>query len=137
LYFTIFHLTVVRFLWNDFRYGSIVSAKAIVAKDRPAECQGYGFVMFENAEDAAVAVVELSKKPDMVVQFAKISPRPRVPGTRLEDPTNLYFSNLPLNYDEARLNVSLSGVRLPCGISHVRVYAKCDLSLTFHMPLWC
>ena len=87
------------------RFGSIVSAKAIVAKDRPTECQGYGFVMFENAPDAAKAVAGLSNKPDIVVQFAKMSPRPRPSGARMEDPTNLYFSNLPLSYDEARLNV--------------------------------
>lgn len=61
--------------------------------------------MFENAEDAATAVTELSKKGEMVVQFAKISPRPRQTGVKAEDPTNLYFSNLPLSYDEARLNV--------------------------------
>jgi hypothetical protein len=52
-------------------------------------------------------VTELSNKPDIVVHFAKISPKPHAPGSRLEDPTNLYFSNLPLSYDEERLKVTI------------------------------
>mmetsp|Transcript_15559 Transcript_15559/g.40365 ORF Transcript_15559/g.40365 Transcript_15559/m.40365 type:complete len:474 (+) Transcript_15559:87-1508(+) len=88
-------------------FGTIVSAKAIAMKARPSECQGYGFVMFESAEDALTAVTELSKKSGLVVQFAKVSQRTKQSGTRIQDPTNLYFSNLPLSYDEARLNAML------------------------------
>eukprot|EP00035_Acanthoeca_spectabilis_P007690 m.140921 g.140921 ORF g.140921 m.140921 type:complete len:383 (+) comp14045_c0_seq6:559-1707(+) len=88
-------------------YGNIVSAKAVAVKDRPWECQGYGFVMFESAENASVAVAELANKSTMVVQFAKLTPRHRTNPSRREDPTNLYFSNLPLSYDEARLKTML------------------------------
>eukprot|EP00038_Savillea_parva_P006064 m.161439 g.161439 ORF g.161439 m.161439 type:complete len:378 (+) comp12075_c0_seq1:354-1487(+) len=87
-------------------YGNIISAKAVTVKERPWECQGYGFVMFEDAADAAVAVEKVSSMPGILVQFAKASARKTTP-SRKEDPTNLYFSNLPLSYDEWRLKAML------------------------------
>lgn len=57
-------------------------------------------MMFESANNARAAVDTLGKQ-GVSVQFAKISPRSHY--SRREDPTNLYFSNLPLYYDETHL----------------------------------
>eukprot|EP00041_Stephanoeca_diplocostata_P024857 m.640036 g.640036 ORF g.640036 m.640036 type:complete len:565 (-) comp22619_c0_seq10:2618-4312(-) len=81
-------------------FGKIISTKAVASKDRPLECRGYGFVMFESAENASSAV-ETLRRQGVAVQFAKISPRSHY--SRKEDPTNLYFSNLPLRYEETHL----------------------------------
>eukprot|EP00037_Helgoeca_nana_P024648 m.263132 g.263132 ORF g.263132 m.263132 type:complete len:393 (-) comp26703_c0_seq1:4363-5541(-) len=88
-------------------YGHIVSAKAVMVTDRPWECQGYGFVMFENGESASFAMSELSQKTDMLIQFAKLAPRRRSGENVHEDPTNLYFSSLPLSYTEHHLKAML------------------------------
>lgn len=54
------------------------------------KCKGYGFVDFKSIEDAKKALAEL-KKEQKDVQFAK---------QREQDPTNLYFANLPGDIDE-------------------------------------
>mmetsp|Transcript_10476 Transcript_10476/g.31462 ORF Transcript_10476/g.31462 Transcript_10476/m.31462 type:complete len:225 (+) Transcript_10476:213-887(+) len=86
------------------RCGTIVSAKAVAAKERPWKCQGYGFVMFESADSAKTAMEMLNGANGMVIQFAKLTQNKRGTTGR-RDPTNLYFSNLPLSYDENELEV--------------------------------
>lgn len=61
------------------------------------KCKGYGFVDFKRQEDARHALGEL-KKEQHDVQLAK---------QREQDPTNLYFANLPLDIDEDMLNSML------------------------------
>lgn len=71
------------------RYGEIKSTKSIIDK-QTNKCKGYGFVDYIRPEDAIKALGEM-KKEQKDVQFAK---------QREQDPTNLYFANLPSNVDE-------------------------------------
>lgn len=57
------------------------------------KCKGYGFVDFESAACAELAVKELNKK-NIPAQMAK---------QQEQDPTNLYFSALPPELSEANL----------------------------------
>jgi len=66
------------------RFGKIVSTKAIIDNET-TKCKGYGFVDFERSESAQQAVQKLSSEGHLV-QMAK---------KQEEDPTNIYFSNLP------------------------------------------
>ncbi|CAI8017248.1 Protein alan shepard [Geodia barretti] len=77
------------------QYGKIVSTKAILDKETNC-CKGYGFVDFENPADAMRAVHSLMAA-GVMAQFAK------VPQQQEQDPTNLYFSNLPKTFDEKEL----------------------------------
>ena len=54
------------------------------------KCKGYGFVDYIRPDDAIKALNEM-KKEQRDVQFAK---------QREQDPTNLYFANLPSSVDE-------------------------------------
>jgi hypothetical protein len=74
------------------QYGKIVSTKAILDKETNC-CKGYGFVDFENPADAMRAVHSLTAA-GVMAQFAK---------QQEQDPTNLYFSNLPKTFDEKEL----------------------------------
>ena len=71
------------------RFGDIKSTKAIVEK-QTNKCKGYGFVDYKSPQDAINALNEL-KKQQKDVQLAK---------QREQDPTNLYFANLPADVDE-------------------------------------
>ena len=71
-------------------FGTIVSTKAILDPNEENKCKGYGFVDFEKASCAELAVRELSKK-HIPAQMAK---------QQEQDPTNLYFSNLPVELKE-------------------------------------
>jgi len=66
------------------RFGKIVSTKAIVDNEN-GKCKGYGFVDFEDPENARAAKESLAED-GIQIQFAK---------KQEEDPTNIYFSNLP------------------------------------------
>lgn len=66
------------------RFGKIVSTKAIIDNET-TKCKGYGFVDFELPEAAQKAVQKLTSEGHLV-QMAK---------KQEEDPTNIYFSNLP------------------------------------------
>ena len=79
-------------------YGTIVSTKAILDPNEDNKCKGYGFVDFEKASCAELAVRELSKK-HIPAQMAK---------QQEQDPTNLYFSNLPEQMKESDLEQMLS-----------------------------
>jgi len=87
------------------QFGTISSAKAIVdkpSKDGEQCCRGYGFVLFENPRAAALAVRVLTAQ-GIEASFARESQRaPTFPPPR-EDPTNLYFSNLPIEFNETEL----------------------------------
>jgi RNA recognition motif-containing protein len=75
------------------KYGEIKSTKAIIEK-QTNKCKGYGFVDFKSMDDAKNALSEM-KKEQKDVQLAK---------QREQDPTNLYFANLPADIDEKWLN---------------------------------
>lgn len=79
-------------------FGTIVSTKAILDPNEDNKCKGYGFVDFEKASCAELAVKELSKK-HIPAQMAK---------QQEQDPTNLYFSNLPSAMKETDLEQMLS-----------------------------
>ena len=105
-------------------YGKITSTKAILDKTNN-QCKGYGFVDFENPEDAQKAVIAL-QEDGIPAQFAK---------QQEQDPTNLYFSNLPKNFEECDLEELLAPVghvvstrilRDPNGISRGVGFARLD-----------
>jgi RNA recognition motif-containing protein len=79
------------------KYGDIKSTKSIIDK-QTNKCKGYGFVDFRKEEDAIKALNDLKTKEKKDVQLAK---------QREQDPTNLYFANLPLDIDEKQLNEML------------------------------
>jgi len=91
-------------------YGKIVSAKAIMEKFEvfPRVCKGYGFVLFEQAESAVAALAGLTEK-GVEASYARVSTRYPSSATPhpVEDPTNLYFSNLPLATTEKELEAML------------------------------
>jgi RNA recognition motif-containing protein len=76
-------------------YGKIVSTKAIMDK-ATNQCKGYGFVDFETSEAAQKAVKALTEKGTQA-QMAKLFQQQE------QDPTNLYIANLPLSYNENKL----------------------------------
>ncbi|KAI6661617.1 RNA-binding motif, single-stranded-interacting protein 3-like [Oopsacas minuta] len=80
-------------------YGKITSTKAILDKTNN-QCKGYGFVDFENPDDAQKAVIALQDQ-GIPAQFAK---------QQEQDPTNLYFSNLPKGFEECDLEQLLAPV---------------------------
>lgn len=91
-------------------YGKIASAKAIMEKFDafPHTCKGYGFVLFEQAESAVAALAGLTEK-GVEASYARVSTRypSSVTPHPVEDPTNLYFSNLPLATTEMELEAML------------------------------
>ncbi|VDK45470.1 unnamed protein product [Anisakis simplex] len=78
-------------------YGAILSTKAIMDKTT-GQCKGYGFVDFESAEAALRAVEGLNQEGKVQAQMAK---------QQEQDPTNLYFANLPPNFTEQDLQKTL------------------------------
>ena len=75
-----------------------------------SKCKGYGFVDFRREDDAKSALVEM-KKEQRDVQLAK---------QREQDPTNLYFANLPADIDEACLAMLLRN-RFSANVNSTRV----------------
>lgn len=108
------------------KYGEIKSTKSIIDK-QTLKCKGYGFVDFKSLDDAKIALADL-KKEQKDVQLAK---------QREQDPTNLYFANLPEDIDETMLanmlktqfsaNVSSTRImRERCGSSKGVGFARLD-----------
>ncbi|MFH4978036.1 hypothetical protein AB6A40_004745 [Gnathostoma spinigerum] len=83
------------------QYGAILSTKAIMDKTT-GQCKGYGFVDFENSESAQRAVEGLNQDGKYQAQMAKVSA-----AQQEQDPTNLYFANLPADFTEADLHKTL------------------------------
>ncbi|XP_065200733.1 protein alan shepard isoform X2 [Planococcus citri] len=91
------------------QYGNITSTKAIMDKTTN-KCRGYGFVDFENDVCAENAVKGLQAK-GIQAQMAKVgisSIIRRTTNHQEQDPTNLYFANLPLNFKENDLENMLA-----------------------------
>jgi len=72
-------------------------------------CKGFGFVMFQDPADATRAQMSLIES-GFAITFAKISRPSKAMGSSKgkasqiqEDPTNIYFSNLPMSFDEVKL----------------------------------
>ena len=74
------------------RFGKIISTKAIIDTQN-GECRGYGFVDFEQPQDAEQAIKEMSIEGAQV-QMAK---------QQEQDPTNLYIANLPMSITDTDL----------------------------------
>eukprot|EP00047_Mylnosiga_fluctuans_P004120 m.232798 g.232798 ORF g.232798 m.232798 type:complete len:358 (+) comp12414_c0_seq1:73-1146(+) len=89
------------------KYGTIVSAKAIVDRETHM-CKGYGFVLFERQDSAAAALAGLNNGGPYEAAYAKMSSWQSTPnGEAAKDPTNLYFSNLPVSMGDAELQALL------------------------------
>lgn len=91
------------------KFGEIKSTKAIIEKQN-GKCKGYGFVDYKNPEDARKALEEM-KKEQKDVQLAK---------QREQDPTNLYFANLPADIDENCLTEMLQN-KFSASVSSTRI----------------
>jgi RNA recognition motif-containing protein len=78
-------------------YGKVISTKAIIDPTL-SKCRGYGFVDFELEEDAQRAVNALQSR-GIQAQMAK---------QQEQDPTNLYFANLPPSFNEDALERMLA-----------------------------
>ncbi|XP_064401848.1 RNA-binding motif, single-stranded-interacting protein 2-like isoform X2 [Halichondria panicea] len=80
-------------------FGRIISTKSILDKNTSL-CKGYGFVDFESPGDAMRACQSLQTQ-GIIVQFAKVPQQD-------QDPTNLYMSNLPPDFEEPMIDNLLS-----------------------------
>ncbi|VDD86678.1 unnamed protein product [Enterobius vermicularis] len=89
------------------KYGAILSTKAIMDKTT-GQCKGYGFVDFERADAALSAVEGLNQEGKIQAQMAKVSAVVRFVQQE-QDPTNLYFANLPPKFTENDLEKALNG----------------------------
>jgi RNA recognition motif-containing protein len=81
------------------RFGKILSTK-VINDPITSKCKGYGFVDFELAQTAEIAVTTL-KNQGIQVQMARLQE---------QDPTNLYFENLPFFFNELELEMILSPI---------------------------
>lgn len=81
------------------RFGKILSTK-VINEPTTNKCKGYGFVDFELAQTAEIAVTTL-KNQGIQVQMARLQE---------QDPTNLYFENLPFFFNEPELETILSPI---------------------------
>ncbi|XP_039247413.1 RNA-binding motif, single-stranded-interacting protein 1-like isoform X2 [Styela clava] len=112
-------------------YGKIVSTKAIIDPQTNL-CKGYGFVDFDRFDSANHAVQQLKAK-GIQAQMAK---------QQEQDPTNLYLSNLPPNFNEHDLEQMLlpfgqvistrilrdnNGVSKGVGFARMESKEKCEL----------
>ncbi|VDN52343.1 unnamed protein product, partial [Dracunculus medinensis] len=78
------------------QYGNITTTKTVIDKDTK-ECKGYGFVDFDCHTSALNCIQGLSRTNKYTAQFAKIFQQ------QLQDPTNLYLANIPLDINERQL----------------------------------
>ncbi|KAI9493384.1 hypothetical protein BDB00DRAFT_929076 [Zychaea mexicana] len=85
-------------------YGKISSSKAIIDQ-KTGECKGYGFTMYENADDCHLAIDGLNKA-GLQASFARVGQESfssRLRSLQDETSTNIYISNLPLDMTEQKL----------------------------------
>ena len=80
------------------RFGVIVSSKAIIDV-QSGTCKGFGFCEFKEEQAARDCIVALTHY-GYQVSFAKDSFNDRLVNLRDAGSTNLYLSNLPLNFSE-------------------------------------
>lgn len=118
-------------------YGKITSTKAII-DPATSLCKGYGFVDFEQP-DSAQKAVEMLKSANIQAQMAKVGKTYQ----QEQDPTNLYFSNLPKDATETELESILkpygsvvstrvlrensSGLSRGVGFARMESKEKCEL----------
>eukprot|EP00050_Salpingoeca_kvevrii_P015063 m.43205 g.43205 ORF g.43205 m.43205 type:complete len:298 (-) comp6142_c0_seq2:289-1182(-) len=79
------------------RFGKIVSVKVLIDCNT-GRCKGTGLVLFDSHDTALRAIQQLNIE-NISARFANKN-RPASSNSSQDDPTNLYFSNLPVNADE-------------------------------------
>ncbi|KAI8987192.1 hypothetical protein BDB01DRAFT_784971 [Pilobolus umbonatus] len=85
-------------------YGLVSSSKAILDQ-KTGECKGYGFAMFENENECENAIEGLNAA-GFQASYARIGQESfssRLKHLQDETSTNIYISNLPLDYTEQNL----------------------------------
>ncbi|TPX33965.1 hypothetical protein SeMB42_g07395 [Synchytrium endobioticum] len=104
------HPTMTDDMFHDMvkTYGTILSAKAIINL-HTGECKGFGFAMYDRESEAAAAMHGLEAQ-GYQVSFARVGPKLDADNycikmSDLQDlaSTNLYISNIPLEFNEANL----------------------------------
>ncbi|KAI8984234.1 hypothetical protein BDF20DRAFT_817224 [Mycotypha africana] len=85
-------------------YGDVASSKAIIDQ-KTGECKGYGFAMFNNEKECEEAITGLNKA-GLQASYARVGQESfssRLKNLQDETSTNIYISNLPLDYTEEKL----------------------------------
>ncbi|KAK6531211.1 hypothetical protein TWF281_008034 [Arthrobotrys megalospora] len=91
-------------------FGAVVSSKAII--DRPSGvCKGYGFAKFATIESANACIADLKSK-NYEATIAKDSFYSKLKDLADLDSTNLYVSNLPPTWNEARIIAIFPGYKI-------------------------
>ncbi|KAK6356253.1 hypothetical protein TWF718_000625 [Orbilia javanica] len=91
-------------------FGEIISSKAIL--DRPSgSCKGYGFAKFASIISAK-ACIEHLKTQSYEATIAKDSFYSKLKGLADLQSTNLYVSNLPTNWNEAKIIALFPGYKI-------------------------
>ncbi|KAF3163803.1 hypothetical protein EYR41_004019 [Orbilia oligospora] len=91
-------------------FGEVISSKAII--DRPSgSCKGYGFAKFTSVESAKACIEDL-KSRSYEATVAKDSFYSRLKGLADLQSTNLYVSNLPINWNENKIISLFPGYKI-------------------------
>ncbi|RVD84162.1 uncharacterized protein DFL_005927 [Arthrobotrys flagrans] len=91
-------------------FGEVVSSKAII--DRPSGvCKGYGFAKFTSIESAKACIADLKSK-NYEATVAKDSFYSKLKGLADLQSTNLYVSNLPCTWGEAKIISLFPGYKI-------------------------
>lgn len=96
-------------------FGNILSCKVVTDKETGLS-KGYGYVHYETAEAAAQAIEKLDGMliDGREVQVGVFMRRDTRPGGREGEWTNIFVKNLPFEWDDDKLKVSLMCVRSGC-----------------------
>mmetsp|Transcript_19179 Transcript_19179/g.28106 ORF Transcript_19179/g.28106 Transcript_19179/m.28106 type:complete len:637 (+) Transcript_19179:135-2045(+) len=83
-------------------FGNIISCKVVIDRET-GESRGYGFVQFEQEEDAQNAIKDINGKEisGRTVFVGKFEPAER--RHKKQQWTNLFVKNIPSNWDDAKL----------------------------------
>ncbi|KAJ3356896.1 hypothetical protein GGF32_001265 [Allomyces javanicus] len=104
------------------RYGPVLSAKAMLDL-ATGRGKGFGFVLFAHARDAATALARIPLDfPGWTAAPARVSPKVALRALHDPNSTNVYFSNLPVEWGEEDV------VRLvrPWAVNSARIIRHAD-----------
>ncbi len=100
---------ITLFLFSNPIYITIKKSTKSIIDKQSNKCKGYGFVDFVNHEDALKAIAELEKEHKgsilikiicNLISIVFLCTDVQLAKQRIQDPTNIYFANLPLDIDE-------------------------------------